>query len=59
MVCHAQVTIPLEKAIVLREYRNGTYSLISYWMGRLTMSILSVLLINLLTVCHALDHAMH
>merc|ERR1711959_829487 len=43
------VSIPLEKAIVLREYRNGTYSLVSYWVGRLCLSMISVVLISLIT----------
>merc|ERR1711977_2263 len=43
------VSMPLEKAIILREYRNGSYSLLSYWLARVILAVVLVFAINLIT----------
>jgi len=44
------VTVPLEKAVIMREYRNGTFSLISYWLARTALNILSSMVITLVSI---------
>ena len=32
------IIMPMERSVVLREYRNGTYSVLAYWLSRVTLS---------------------
>ncbi|KAJ8602780.1 hypothetical protein CTAYLR_002578 [Chrysophaeum taylorii] len=39
--------IPTERPLVLREYRNGSYSIATYWLARATVSIATAFFVGL------------
>lgn len=43
------VTVPLERAIVQREYLNGTYSLLAWWYSRVLFCVLMAVGVNAVT----------
>lgn len=45
------IILPEEKAVILREYRNGVFTANAYWLGRFLLAIFHAIVVATLTTC--------